>query len=78
MKREDIVLKIFRNGCLTVLGILILCGILFMVLNILIVNGMYDNARLADKKSCFQTQMNHLPPRKHLPRFRADLRAAPR
>lgn len=50
MKREGIVLKIFRIGSLTVLGILILCGILYIVLGILIVKGMQDNAREADEK----------------------------
>ena len=44
-------MKIFRNGCLTVFGILILCGILYIVLSILIVKGMQDSARLAEKES---------------------------
>lgn len=51
MKREDIVLKIFHIGCLTMFGILILCGILYIVLSILIVKGMQDSARMADEEA---------------------------
>ena len=51
MKREDIVLKIFRIGCLVVPGILILCCILYIVLSILIVKGMQDSARMAEEET---------------------------